>query len=93
MSGFDVYLHEKDQFWPRQGSSDHGDKVLSDFMISLTGQGTKPDDFLENFQREGGGGIFNPKISVADLGTLNIALFFEHGIGTKESFQGSGYVF
>ena len=25
--GFDVYLHEKDQFWPRQGSSDHGDKV------------------------------------------------------------------
>ena len=26
--GFDVYLHEKDQFWPRQGSSDHGDKVL-----------------------------------------------------------------
>ena len=55
MSGFDVYLHEKDQFWPRQGSSDHGDKVLSDFMISLTGQGTKPDDFLENFQREGGG--------------------------------------
>ena len=25
--GFDVYLHEKDQFWPRQGSSEHGDKV------------------------------------------------------------------
>ena len=59
MSGFDVYLHEKDQFWPRQGSSDHGDKVLSDFMISLTGQGTKPDDFLENFQREGGRGAFS----------------------------------
>ena len=26
--GFDIYLHEKDQFWPRQGPSDHGDKVL-----------------------------------------------------------------
>ena len=26
--GFDIYLHEKDQFWPRQGPSNHGDKVL-----------------------------------------------------------------
>ena len=31
--GFDVYLHEKDQFWPRQGSSDHGDKVPSKITL------------------------------------------------------------
>ena len=31
--GFDVHLHEKDQFWPRQGSSDHGDKVPSKITL------------------------------------------------------------
>ena len=33
MIGIDVYLHEKDQFWPRQGSSDHGDKVPSKITL------------------------------------------------------------
>ena len=37
-----------------------------------TDDDTKSDDFLEKFQR-GGGVIFNPKIYVADLGTLNRA--------------------
>ena len=30
---FDIYLHEKDQFWPRQGPSDHGDKVPSGIIF------------------------------------------------------------
>ena len=38
-----------------------------------------------------GGIIFNPKIYVANFGTLN--RIFEHEIDTKESFQGSGYCF
>ena len=81
MSGFDVYLHEKDQFWPRQGSSDHGDKVLSDFMISLTGQGTKPDDFLENFQRGGGHFPFKKIILlILDLYTGLFWTFFENSL-------------
>ena len=90
-SGFDVYLHEKDQFWPRQGSSDHGDKVLSEIIIR-DGSGYQT---RWNFWKlpKGGEVIFNPKIYVADFGTFNRALLFEHGIDTKESFQGSAYVF
>ena len=33
-----------------------------------TDGGTKSDEFSENFQR--GGGIFNPKICIADFGPL-----------------------
>ena len=39
-----------------------------------TDDGTKTDEFWENFERGGGGGvIFNPKIYVADFGPLDRA--------------------
>ena len=34
------------------------------------GLGYKADEFSENFQRGGGGIIFNPKIYIADFGPL-----------------------
>ena len=41
------------------------------FILRLqTGQGTKADEFSENFQRGGGGLIFKPHIYVADFGPL-----------------------
>ena len=52
------------------------------------GQGTKTDEFSENFQRRAGEAFsiqkFKPQILELSTG------LFEHEIDTKESFQGSG---
>ena len=53
---------------------------------------TKSDEFLEKCQR-GGGGIFNPKIYVADFGNFKQG-FFEHEIDKKKSnFRVQGMFF
>ena len=57
-----------------------------------TGQGTKTDEFSENFQRGGGGGgHFKSKKLCCRFWDFKQG-FFYHEIDTKESFQGSGYV-
>ena len=53
-----------------------------------TAQDTKTDEFSENFQK-GGGGIFNQKNYVANVGPLDRVFwtFYEHeGVGFKDVF-------
>ena len=52
------------------------------------------EELSESFQKGGGGGvIFNTKIYVANFGNFKQGFLSMKLIHTKESFQGSGYVF